>query len=142
MDPRISRWAKTLVSYCLEVRPGQTVLVESTPLAEPLVREVYREVLRAGGHPIPRIELPNLREILLGEGNDEQLAWLDPSVKLLAEQVDARLRIQAEPNTRSLAAVDPKRQAIAGRAGREIRQSTSRRSLSGELRWCGTLYPT
>jgi len=56
--------------------------------------------------------------------------------------VDARAHIQAEPNTRSLAGVDPKRQAIAGRAGREVRQITSRRSLSGELRWCGTLYPT
>ncbi len=142
MDPRITRWAKTLVSYCLGVRPGQSVLIASTPLAEPLVSEVYREVLRAGGHPIPHIELPSLREILLTEGNEGQLAWLDPSVKLLIEQVDARLRIEAEPNTRSLAAVDPRRQAIAGRTGREVRQITSRRSLSGELRWCGTLYPT
>ncbi len=142
MDPRIGRWAKTLVNYCLEVRPGQTVLIASTPLAEPLVTEVYREVLRAGAHPIPRIELPQLREILLTEGNDEQLAWLDPTQKLLTETLDARLYIQAEPNTRSLAGVDPKRQAMAVRSGRELREIFSRRSLSGELRWCGTLYPT
>ena len=47
MDPRISRWAKTLVGYCLEVQPGQIVLINATPAAEPLVAEVYRETLRA-----------------------------------------------------------------------------------------------
>ena len=37
MDPRISRWAKTLVGYCLEVKPGQTILLRATPVAEPLI---------------------------------------------------------------------------------------------------------
>jgi aminopeptidase len=142
MDPRISRWAKTLVNYCLEVQPGQTVMVMSTPLAEPLITEVYREVLRAGGHPIVRAEVPGLQEILFKEGNDAQLGWVDPTQKLLTETLDARLYIQASANTRSLAGVDPKRQALAGRAGRELREIFSRRSLSGELHWCGTLYPT
>jgi len=59
VDPRITRWAKTLVNYCVEVRPGQMVLIlTSSPVAEPLVAEVYRETLRAGGHPIPRIGIP------------------------------------------------------------------------------------
>ncbi len=114
MDPRISRWAQTLVNYCLEAQPGQQVLIVATPVAEPLVAEVYREVLRAGAHPIARIELPRLSEIRLKEGNDAQLDWVDPSLKLLTEQVDARLFIESETNTRRLAGVDPKRQAMAG----------------------------
>ncbi len=51
MDPRIERWAKTLVNYCLQVQPGQMVLLVASPVAEPLLAEVYRETLRAGGHP-------------------------------------------------------------------------------------------
>src|SRR5689334_2790605 len=47
MDPRIERWAKTLVNYCLQVQPGQMVLLISSPVAEPLLAEVYRETLRA-----------------------------------------------------------------------------------------------
>ncbi len=55
MDPRIERWAKTLVNYCLQVQPGQMVLLIASPVAEPLLAEVYRETLRAGGHPVTQI---------------------------------------------------------------------------------------
>jgi aminopeptidase len=142
MDPRISRWAKTLVGYCLEVRPGQTVLINATPVAEPLVAEVYREVLRAGGHPIPQISLPRLREIAFHEASDEQLAWINPADRLTVERIDCTLFIGSETNTRQLSGVDPSRQAIAGRAMRELFEIRTKRSLEGDLRWCLTLYPT
>ncbi|HEX6820323.1 MAG TPA: aminopeptidase, partial [Ktedonobacterales bacterium] len=142
MDPRITRWAHTLVNYCLEVQPGQHVLIVATPAAKPLVAAVYRETLRAGAHPIPRVELLELVEIRLKEGSDAQLDWVDPALKFLMEQVDARLYIESELNTRLLAGVDPKRQALAARAGRAIREITNRRSLAGDLHWCLTLWPT
>ena len=142
MDPRIIRWAKTLVSYCLEARPGQTVLIRATPIAEPLVAEVYREVLRAGGHPIPWITLNSLEELLLNEGSAEQLSWIDPTVRYWAEHADARLVIHSQNNTRYLANVDPARQALAARAYGEVREISSRRGATGEERWCLTLYPT
>src|SRR5215831_9118703 len=58
MDPRIERWAKTLVNYCLQVQVGQMVLLIASPVAEPLLAEVYRETLRAGGHPVTQIYQP------------------------------------------------------------------------------------
>ena len=142
MDPRIERWARTLVGYCLEVRPGETVQITAGPAAGPLVREVYREVLRAGGHPIPRIALAELSEVLLREGNDDQLAFVDPAAEMLAERVNCRLAIASLVNPRYLTNVDPARQKLHSRADRAIRQINSRRSATGEVRWCGTLYPT
>ncbi|HLZ21966.1 MAG TPA: aminopeptidase [Ktedonobacterales bacterium] len=142
MDPRITRWAKTLVGYCLDVQPGQTVLLNAAPAAEPLLAEVYREVLRAGGHPVPQVTLATLAEIKLGEGSDEQLAWVDPTLRYWTEHADARLFIESATNTRTLANVDPERQAVAARAGSELREIRSRRGATGEERWCLTLYPT
>lgn len=142
MDPRIERWAKTLVGYCLDVQPGQLVTISATPVAEPLVREVYREVLRAGGHPLPQLHLPSLAEVKLAEANDEQLTWLSPTDRLLAEQADARLTIASETNTRRLSGVDPKRQALQGRAARELRTIRQQHHVPGDDRWCLTLYPT
>ncbi|HEX6796802.1 MAG TPA: aminopeptidase [Ktedonobacterales bacterium] len=142
MDPRIERWARTLVGYCLEVQPGETVQITAGPAAEPLVREVYRGVLRAGGHPIPRIALAELSEVLLREGNDDQLAFVDPAAEMLAERVNCRLNIASLVNPRYLTNVDPARQKLHSRADRAIRQINSRRSAAGEARWCGTLYPT
>ena len=96
MDPRISRWAKTLVGYCLEVQPGQSLIINATPAAEPLVAEVYREALRAGGHPIPQISLPSLTSIKLREANEEQLTWISPADRVLISQADATLAIGSE----------------------------------------------
>ena len=79
MNSCISRWAQTLVNYCLEVAPGQTVLITSLPAAEPLIAQVYRETLRAGGHPIVQIVLHDLDRITLEEASNEQLAWIDPA---------------------------------------------------------------
>jgi aminopeptidase len=141
-DPRIARWAKTLVGYCLEVQSGQMVLINATPAAESLAAEVYRGVLRAGGHPVPRISLPTLTRIALSEGNDDQLAWINPAERLLMEQAGATLAISSETNTRNLASADPNRQAVARRAARELMQIRSARSVANEIRWCLTLFPT
>ena len=43
-----SRYAQLLTHYCLEVRPGDKVFIATTLLAEPLVRELYREMYAAG----------------------------------------------------------------------------------------------
>ena len=142
MDPRISRWAKTLVNYCLDVKPGETVQINATPAAEPLINEVYREVLRAGGHPIPAIRLGGLTETLLREGNDAQLQWINPADRLLTGQVDCFLTISSETNTRQLAGVDPERQALRQRAQRELFHLRQNRPEGDDSRWCLTLYPT
>jgi len=106
------------------------------------VKEVYREVLRAGGHPLTRIILPELTETLLKEASDEQLTHTSPVDEALAETVSAQLAIQSEPNVSTLAGVDPARQAILQRANAAIRQRVREREQEGTFKWCGTLYPT
>ena len=64
LDPRVKRWAQTLTHYCLDVQPGDDVSIVSTPLAASLIQAVYREILLAGGNPVPYIQLPELRGIL------------------------------------------------------------------------------
>lgn len=141
-DPRIARWAKTLAGYCLDIQPGHVVRITSTPLAEPLITAVYREVLRRGGHPVVQLQLSGLIEALLAEGRDEQLAWVNPGDRALMEHANATLNISASANTRALTNADPARQAIAERAARELAHIRQRREAEGHLRWCTTLYPT
>ena len=142
MDPRIQRWAKTLVHYCLSIQPGELLTINATPVAEDLIAEVYREALRAGGHPVVNLGLPRVRELALKEGSDEQLSWISPADRALVEAMDARLHIMSETNTRQLAGVDPKRQAIVGKAGRELYDARSQRVDPNLDRWCLTLFPT
>jgi aminopeptidase len=136
------RWAETLTNYCLYVKPGETVGIYATPLAEPLVAEVYRAVLRAGGHPLVRLSLPELNEVLLQEASSSQLGYVSPVEEALAETLDARLRIQSDANLRALAGVDPARQSLSQRAGGLAARRYHEREQAGKFKWCGTLYPT
>ncbi|HEX2347408.1 MAG TPA: aminopeptidase [Ktedonobacterales bacterium] len=142
MDPRINRWAKTLVQYCLSIQPGEILRMDGTPAAEDLIAEVYRETLRAGGHPVVNTRLPQLSEIALKEGSDDQLGWINPADRVMIEAMDARLHIMSETNTRQLSGVDPKRQAVAGKAGRELFAARSAKVDPNLDRWCLTLFPT
>jgi len=141
-DPRIRRWAETLTRYCLYIQPGETVLIYATPLAAPLVEEVYREILRAGGIPILRITLPELTEIFLKEASEAQLSFVSPLDETFSETISARLTIGSDENVRALVHVDPARQAIFQRANAAGRRRFSEREQQGAFKWCGTLYPT
>jgi len=50
-DPRTANLAKILVNYSTKVKQGDLVGVSAEPASTPLVQEVFREVLHAGGHP-------------------------------------------------------------------------------------------
>jgi aminopeptidase len=142
MDPRIERWAKTLVEYCLSVQPGDLVSINATPAAEELVAEVVRYTLRAGGHTALNLGLPAVREVALKESTDEQLSWINPADRALSEALDARLNIMSETNTRQLSGVDPKRMTLVGTAFRSLARERAERINPGDDRWCLTLFPT
>src|SRR5947209_3430353 len=141
-DIRIERWARTLVHYCLYVKSGETVAIHATPLAFPLVEAVYRELLQVGAYPIPMIELENLEEILLREGNAIQLTTPSPLISTLAKHIDARLTIGSQNNTKALSGIDPARAAKRRQAYHEVRNTFRMREQAGNFRWCYTLYPT
>lgn len=142
IDPRIAKMGDTLINYSLEVQPGNTVLIQSTPAGAPLVREAYRAALRAGGHPVVRIAIPGIDEIMYAEASDEQLRYLPRIAVDELEFFDTRLNIRASENTKSLSGADPKRvsmhQSAYGVLGRRVME----RSAAGQMRWCGTQFPT
>ncbi len=141
-DIRIERWAHTLVHYCLYLKAGETVAIYATPLAAPLVEAVYHEALRAGAHPFTIIEIESLEEILLREGNDEQLSMLSPAIAATASQVDAQLRIGSKSNTKAMSTIDPARLAKRRLAGYSLRDAQREREQRQRFRWSSTLYPT
>jgi len=141
-DIRIERWAHTLVHYSLYLKEGETVAIQATPLAAPLVEAVYREVLRVGAHPLPLIELENLEEMLLREGNDAQLKKISPVASILVEKCDARLSIGSRSNTKALSGIAPERMSKRREAFRNVFPLLQKREQAGEFRWSSTLYPT
>jgi aminopeptidase len=136
MRPEPAAFARLLAGYCLDVQPGQQVLVRSSTLAAPLLLELQREILERDAWPLLRVGLPGAEESYWRAARDVHLDSFAPLDLLETEAIDARLAIQAPENTTALAAVDPARLARAARARVPIREAAMR------ARWCGTLWPT
>src|SRR5438034_2206451 len=141
-DIRIERWAHTLVHYSLYIKAGETVAIHATPLAAPLVEAVYREILRVGAHPLPLVDLESFEEILLREGNEQQLTKKSPVLTAIAAYCDARLFIASRSNTKALSGVKPEQVSRRRSALRDISEVARKREQAGTFRWSSTLYPT
>jgi aminopeptidase len=140
-DPRLERWARTLANYCTALQPGERVLLQGTPLAEPLLVPLYRACLEAGTLPAVQLHLPAIQETLLRYGSDDQLRALSP-FEAAAQEFDVAITVQSEPNTRALSGIDPARQRLLTGARRELRKAAMRRAVLGERRWSISLFPT
>ncbi len=144
-DPRIENLAKILVHYSTRVKPGDKVMIRGFPLepiATPLIAEVFREVLKAGGHPHIAVDLEDLRYIFLTEASEHQLRQPDLVSKLVAEEFDVDIRIGCDSNTRSLMGVKPEAWRLRSQGHAQVNETWSRRGASGELRWVVSRYPT
>lgn len=129
-------FAALLCDWCLDVQPGQQVLVRSTTLAAPLLRALHAAVLERDAWPLLRAELAGLDEDFYALASDAQLDGFPSSARAEAEHADAFLSIQAPENTRALADVDPERIARVARSRAPLSE------LRLAKRWCGTLWPT
>ena len=134
VDNRLSRMAQVLIHYSLNVQPGNLVAIQGGAEAIPLLREVYRETMRAGGHPELNIGLEEAREIYLKEANDDQLNFVSPVTQLINERFDCLLYIDAETNTRRLSRVDPLRAAKLRKAYDAIDTLWSQRAAFQSIR--------
>lgn len=135
-EASLTRWADLLTGYCLRVAKGEAVGIYSEIEARPLVEACYRSVVARGGIPLLRLSLPGLEEHFLRHSTDEQLATIPGLSYYEADSLPCRIRISAETDTRSMAQVDPRRQAIRDRAYGPVRK------LMGRNRWVITQYPT
>ncbi len=130
-----ARFAALLTEYCLDLQPGQTVLIEAESAALPLLEALQPAVLQRGAYPIVQLfSAATSRPFFLYGGE-----WLDrvPRAQMqLIEHVEASLRIESAQNPLELSEVPPARLAQYRTGWRPfLRKRASKR-------WCLTLYPT
>ena len=139
----LQKYAKLLVNYCLDIKEGDRLFIQTTTLAEPLVREVYREALRAGASLVETDFIFRERSrIFLSEANDAQLKTVSPFYKTAMSEFEAYLHIRAPFNLREDANVDVSKSKIRGEATKEIGKIYSERTAVRALKRNLCQYPT
>lgn len=146
-DPRTERLAQILVRYSVRIEPKDHVAIYGSPEAEPLMRAVYREVLKSGGYPyaIPGYEVysayAGFDDIHLNEASEDQLRHVSRIERMILTEFDSVIWIRCPRNTRVLSGVDPEVQRLRNLANAELQHEYLRRSAKGELRWVLSTYP-
>jgi aminopeptidase len=137
----ISKYAKLLVEYSLSIEKGDKLLIKSTTLAEPLVREVYKEALILGAIVEVDLDFENKGNYLLKHGNREALEHKPTLFDKAINEFDAYLNIRA-PFTLKRGDVDKEKNAIHQKAMEPIFQTYFDRTADRRLKRSLCQYPT
>ncbi|MCD8485157.1 aminopeptidase [Candidatus Woesebacteria bacterium] len=110
LDPRYTQLAEILVHKCVETRPGDHVWIRSISTESlPLAREVYKQIVLAGAHPIYDISDDAVSAFFYKHATAEQLNHKPDVMEFVATLADKTITIVGEPNKRELANTDPKK---------------------------------
>src|SRR3990172_7145480 len=137
-DPRVKKLASILVRHSARVKKGDVVLIAaSTELAKPLVLEVYREVLKAGGHPLTSIGFEETLNIFYDTASKAQIASFPETRMFEAKNIECFVNIRASANKKALSGVDPK---LVGERSKVL--SPISEEIVNRKRWILCNFPT
>lgn len=145
-DPRLPKLADLLVNYSARVRKGDLVKITGSAVCEPLLAEVFRAVLRAGGHPYISLMSDQAAEDFVRFAGNDQLDFQNPVAQHEIETIDCLISTWGTVNTKSLSGADPAKQARASAARRKWFTTFMTRTAipfgkKGNMRWIGTMFP-
>ena len=135
-------FAVLIADWCLEVAPGQQIVVESTTLAAEPAAALHRVILERDAWPLLRLTPPGVGNAItpgveyLRHARDRHLDGFPPIDLLTLQQADARVRIDAPGRAGALSGVDP------ALASRQARGAAELRRARLAIRWCGSIWPT
>ena len=140
-DTRVQKFAKVLVEHSARIVPGDRVLIEATTAAEPLIRELYIQILEKGGIPHPMIALPGMMPFSQDDmyvtyaKTDAQLEFVPTFYKLAYDQFESRIRIHSATNTHGSSNLDGVKGGKRGKALSAITEAQFRRGAEGVFKW-------
>ncbi|MBQ9246083.1 aminopeptidase [bacterium] len=137
------KYAKVLVDYSVKVQKGElTIIRTDSYLSQPLIKEIYKQVLLKGGHPVVRMGVEGLSEVYIKNATDEQLEYIDPMTEIEYEQAKNLISIGAPLNVKNMARQDSKKLAKRSGVMKHLSEKMLKRSAEGDLNWVIADFPT
>ncbi len=135
------RLAKLITCHSLNLKKGDIVQIKAETTAEPLIKAMYKEVIKLGAYPFLRLFLPESQEYMAKYGADHQLTYLPEFELKQAEIMTAYIYIDSTINTKSLTNADHSKIALMRKTAMPIREIMNKRELEGKFRWSLCPYP-
>jgi aminopeptidase len=136
------RLAELATGYCIEVNEGETVGIQAPTVAEPLVAEMYSEIIKKGAHCHVMMTFSDKEEIFYSLAADDQLTHVSPFSKYEIENLDRIIQVFSSTNLKELSSVDPQSQAKRNAAHGPLFELFKDRFVSENGRLVILPYPT
>lgn len=137
------KYAKVLVEYSVNVQPGElTIIRTDSYLSQPLIKEIYKQVLLKGAYPIVRMGVEGLNEVFIKNANEKQLEYIDPMTKIEYEKAKNLISIGAPLNLKNMTRLDSKKLAKRSGATKHLSEKMLNRAAKGDLKWVIADFPT
>ena len=143
----LQKYASILVNFALGdgrgMKKDEVVQIVTQTPGIPLAREVYRTVLRSGGHPLMNIIDDDFRQIHLSEGADPQIAFFpEKYYRGIADTIDHSIRILADRDPLFLSSIDPKKIILNTGSAKPYRDWLDAKEDTGRFTWTLCCYGT
>lgn len=139
----LQKYAHLLVNYCLEIQEGDKFYIQTTTLAEPLVKALYEEALKAGAYQIvPAMDFSSKGKIFFEHASEKQLQQEPFLRKQAMESFDAYLYIRAPFNLREDQNNDAEKVKKFQAATKGISDTYFKRTATRDLKRSLCQYPT
>ena len=143
MNKLWEKYAKVLVDYSVKVQKGElTIIRTDSYLSQPLIKEIYKQVLLKGAYPVVRMGVEGLNEVYIKNATDEQLEYIDPMTEIEYEKAKNLISIGAPLNLKNMARLDSKKLAKRSSVMKHLSEKMLKRAASGELKWVIADFPT
>lgn len=136
-DPRMTQLAETVITYSLDVQPGEAVLIDSTDCCDDLANAMIKVILKVGGYPIVRRLSQEQQRIQLLNMTEEYAACLAGAELELMNRVQNYVAIRGSANQYELSDVPPEKNALYQKA-----MAPAREQRMFHTKWCVLRYPS
>lgn len=143
----LQKYASVIVDFALNsgegIKPQEVVLIGSQMPGLPLAREIFRRVLRSGGHPLVTLIDDQFKLIKLTEGSDQQVEFFPAAYyNGLADTIDHSVHILADADPLFLATADPRKIIMNSASTKPYRERLDAKEDAGRFSWTLCLYGT
>jgi len=147
----LERYANVLVNYALGggkgIKHDDVVMITCHESAKPLYMEIYKAVLKAGGHVIssyrPDQHVFNFEREFFINAQEHQIKFFPAKyMRGLIDQIDHTMFIVSETDMKALKDVDPVKMMARGEAHLPARAWQNQKEHEGKFTWTIGLYGT
>ena len=110
------------------------VIISGTTASELLLKEIYKETLRVGGHPRVHIQFQDQDFLFFKIAEDFQIDYTDPFLLHEMEKADALIAILPNLNPHALTSIDAEKKQKRALAQQPIMETLFKRWEEGSIR--------